>query len=147
PHARIRQAATDLASGGAKRALARSGESGHLRGCNGADLKRIVILAAVVLAACAPPAPLPTVTPRGEDGYLIDPRAGFGATLSPSIEKKFDAAWGALLAGDLADARRRLVEIRTKEPDYAPAKLALAAVDLREGSVAAARAKVNEIRN
>jgi tetratricopeptide (TPR) repeat protein len=110
-------------------------------------LKRIVILAAIAFAACAPTTPPPSVAPRAEDRYLIDPRAGFGTTVSPSIEKKFDAAWRAFVSGDLADARGRLADIRTKEPDYAPALLALAAVDLREGNVIPARAKVNEVRN
>jgi len=110
-------------------------------------LKRIVILAAIVFAACAPSVPPPAVAPRAEERYLIDPRAGFGATVSPSVEKKFDAAWRAFAAGVLADARQRLTDIRTKEPDYAPALLALAAIDLREGNITAARAKVNEVRN
>ena len=110
-------------------------------------MKRIVILAAMVFAACAPSAPPPSVAPRAEDRYLIDPRAGFGANVTPSIENKFDVAWRAFVSGDLADARHRLTDIRTKEPDYAPAQLALAAVDLREGNVTPSRAKVNEVRN
>jgi tetratricopeptide (TPR) repeat protein len=110
-------------------------------------LKRIVILAAIAFAACAPTTPPPSVAPRGEDRYLIDPRIGFGQTVSASIEKKFDAAWRAVMAGDLAEARRRLLDIRTKEPDYAPAELALVAIALREGNAPAARGDVNRIRN
>src|SRR5437870_7748665 len=101
----------------------------------------------MVFAACAPSAPPPSVAPRAEDRYLIDPRAGFGANVTPSIENKIDVAWRAFVSGDLADAPHRLTVIRTKEPDYAPAQLALAAVDLREGNVTPARAKVNEVRN
>ena len=110
-------------------------------------MKRVVILSAIVFAACATAVPPPPPVPaRAEDRYLIDPRAGFGRTATPSIEKKFDAAWSALLSGDLADARQRLAEIRTKEPDYTPAELALAAAELREGRVEAARAIVDRVR-
>ena len=109
-------------------------------------MKRIVILAAIAFAACAPTTPPPAVAPRAEDRYLIDPRAGYGRTASPAVEKKFDAAWRAFLAGDVADARQRLAEIRTREPDYAPAELALAALALREANVASARADVNRVR-
>src|SRR5207244_165585 len=146
PHPRIRQAATDLAAGGAERALARGGKSEHIRGCNGADLKRIVIFAAIVFAACASPVPPPAIAPRAEERYFVDPRLGFGQTVDASVEKKFDAAWRALVAGDLGEASRRLAEIRTKEPDYAPAELALVLVDLRQGALPAARARVNGVR-
>ena len=109
-------------------------------------MKRIVIFAVIVAAACTAPVPPPAVAPRAEDRYLVDPRMGFGATANPSIEKKFDDAWRALMGGNVTDARRRLDEIRTKEPDYAPAELALAAADLRSGDVAGARVRVNEVR-
>jgi tetratricopeptide (TPR) repeat protein len=107
----------------------------------------LVILAVIAAVACAPTVPPPAVAPRAEDRWLIDPRSGFGAAVSPSIEKKFDAAWRALMAGDMDDARQRLADIRTKEPDYAPAALALAAAELREGRVDAARAMVDRVRH
>lgn len=109
-------------------------------------MKRALILAAIAFAACAPPAPPPAVTPRAEDRFLIDPRSGFGQTVTPAMEKKFDAAWRAFLTGDLADARRLLAEVRTKEPDYTPAALGLAAVELHEGHADAARAIVDRVR-
>ena len=109
-------------------------------------MKRTLILVALAVAACTPPAPAPVVAPRAEDRYLIDPRAGFGQMVNAAMEKRFDAAWRALLQGDVADAQRRLADIRAKEPDYAPAELALAAIELREGRVEAARAIVDRVR-
>lgn len=109
-------------------------------------MKRLVILAAIAFAACTPSTPPPAVAPRAEDRNFIDPRSGFAQIVSPAMEKKFDAAWRAFLSGDLAGARQRLAEIRTKEPDYAPAELAEAAIDLREGRVDAARAIVDRVR-
>jgi tetratricopeptide (TPR) repeat protein len=108
-------------------------------------LKRTFILLAIVVAACAPTTPPPAVAPRAEDSYLIDPRAGFSGG-SVAIEKRFGDAWRAVVAGDFADARRRLADVRAKDPGYAPAALAEAAIELREGRTDAARAIVDRVR-
>ncbi|MEK6375812.1 MAG: tetratricopeptide repeat protein [Acidobacteriota bacterium] len=108
-------------------------------------MKRTFILLAIAVAACAPTTPAPTVAPGAEDRYLIDPRAGFGSA-NASIDKRFGDAWRAVIAGDFADARRRLADIRAKDPAYAPAALAEAAIELREGRADAARAIVDRVR-
>jgi tetratricopeptide (TPR) repeat protein len=109
-------------------------------------LKRTFILLAIAVAACAPTTPAPTVAPRAEDQYLIDPRAGFAQPANASIDKRFGDAWRAVVSGNLADARRRLADIRSKDPGYTPAVLAEAAVELREGKVEAARAIVGRVQ-
>ena len=68
-------------------------------------MKRFVILAVIAVVACAPAVPPPAVAPRAEDRWLIDPRSGFSQAVSPSMARKFDAAWSAFVAGDLAGAR------------------------------------------
>ena len=108
-------------------------------------MKRTFILLAIVVAACAPTTPPPAVAPRAEDRYLVDPRLGF-TDANVSIDKRFGDAWRAVVAGNFADARRRLAGIRAKDSAYAPAALAEAAIDLREGRVDAARAVVDRVR-
>jgi tetratricopeptide (TPR) repeat protein len=91
------------------------------------------VLAAVLLAAsCADTAPpAPAVTPQGDERYLPDPRLGSEAPVAPQVERRLDTAWRYVLAGNEGEARRRIAEIRTKEPDYLPALLAEAALDIR----------------
>jgi tetratricopeptide (TPR) repeat protein len=107
-----------------------------------------VLAAALAVAACTT-APLPpAVTPQGDDRYLVDPRLGWTGTAAPAIERRFEEAWRFLLAGDYANARKRLDEIRSKY-DYAPARLAEAMIAIREGrldeadSIAAAALEQN----
>jgi len=98
----------------------------------------------MLIASCAPTAaPPPEVTPQGEDRFLIDPRSGY-APVDPQTDRKFEAAWRFALAGNEAEARRRLDEIRRQSPGYAPAALAEAAIDIRAGRLDAARAIVRK---
>jgi tetratricopeptide (TPR) repeat protein len=108
-------------------------------------LRRTFILLVIVVVACAPTTPPPTVAPRAEDRYLVDPRIGFGRA-NASIEKRFDAAWAAVVAGYFTGARRRLADIRSKDPGYAPAELAEAAIALLEGRIDTARSIVDRLR-
>lgn len=108
-------------------------------------MKRTFILLAILIAACAPTTPPPAVAPRAEDRNLIDPRIGYTSG-NVGIEKRFGDAWRAVVNGNFTDARKRLADIRAKDPAYAPAKLAEAAIDLREGRVDAARAIVDSVR-
>ncbi|HJQ38724.1 MAG TPA: tetratricopeptide repeat protein, partial [Thermoanaerobaculia bacterium] len=103
-----------------------------------------VVVGLLILASCTPAVtPPPNVTPRGEDRYLIDPRAGSPAA-DPQTEQKLDAAWRFALAGNEAEARRLLDEIRKKNPGYAPASLVQAAIDIRANRFDAARAIVQK---
>jgi tetratricopeptide (TPR) repeat protein len=104
-----------------------------------------VLAAALAAAACAPTAPPPVTAPRPENRSFVDPRLGAKAAPSPAVEKRFDAAWRLFLSGDDAGARKRLDELRAKEPSYLPAALALAATDLRDGKLDLARKEVERI--
>lgn len=103
----------------------------------------LVLAAAMALAACRPAAVVPpVVVPAGEDRYLIDPRTGFNAPEPP----EFELAWRHLMAGNEAEARRRIADIRAKYPSYLPALLAEAAMEMRAGNLDAAGAAVAEAR-
>ncbi|HEY0143612.1 MAG TPA: tetratricopeptide repeat protein [Thermoanaerobaculia bacterium] len=98
-------------------------------------MKRTILFllaAAALLASCAPAAtPAPTVAPVRNDRFIIDPRTGSTAPADPQLARRFDAAWRSAVSGDEALARTRLAEILRTHPDYAPATLALAAIDIR----------------
>ncbi len=105
----------------------------------------LYLLAAILLAKCTTPPPLAVTPQHGEARYLIDPRIGWEGTAVPAIERRFDAAWRLFLAGDFANARSRLAEISDRQPDYAPAELVAAAIDIREGNLAAAHTIVDRL--
>lgn len=109
----------------------------------------LLLLAVAMLAAsCADTAaPPPVVVPQGEDRYLPDPRTGWRDFAPEQIVKKFDAAWRFYLAGNDAEARRRLDEITLKNQTYAPALLAYAALDIRAGRYDEARGLVDRVRS
>ncbi|HET7433090.1 MAG TPA: tetratricopeptide repeat protein [Thermoanaerobaculia bacterium] len=110
--------------------------------------RNLLLLMAVLLMAarCAtttPPPPM--VTPEGEDRFVIDPRTGFEGTVTPQTAQNFENAWRYLLAGNYTEAHRRLAEIAAKDPQYLPATLAEAAIDIREGRLDVARDTVAQI--
>ena len=108
-------------------------------------LQRTLVIAAVLAAAgcaTAPPPSAPVL--QGEDLYLVDPRIGSSSPVQPSIERRFETAWQAFEAADPA-ARVLVDQLRAKAPDYAPADLALAAIDIREGRLDQARAIVDRL--
>lgn len=89
--------------------------------------------ALVVAARCAtapPPAPAPA--PVGADRFLVDPRLGF--TAADDLNRQFERGWQSFLAGDLASARKTFADLRAKNPDYLPASLGEAAIDIKEGN-------------
>jgi tetratricopeptide (TPR) repeat protein len=101
---------------------------------------------AIVLASCAPaPAPVVAPAPQGSARFIIDPRTGYEAQPTPANAKRFEDAWRAIVAGDYTTARKRLDDIHAKEPGYAPAQLAEAAITLRQGKTDAARPIVERI--
>ena len=108
-------------------------------------LVAIALLAASCGTTTAPP-PVP-ITPTGENRFFVDPRTGFAATTDPSLEKRFDAAWRSFLSGDITDAQRRFADLRTRDPQYLPAAVGEAAVDLKEGNLTAARAIVQRVED
>jgi tetratricopeptide (TPR) repeat protein len=106
----------------------------------------VVTLAGVLLAACATTdtsAPPPVA--QGDARFLIDPRIGFTGPATEPNGRQFEAAWRFFLQGDDAQAIRRLTALTTKSPEYTPAVLALAAIDIRAGRTAVARDVVQRI--
>ena len=105
-----------------------------------------MLACAIVAASCTTPdKPAPVVTPTGGDGFLVDPRLGYDVAISPLVAPKFETAWRWTLAGDELEAQRRLAEILARNPDFVPATLAGAALDIRAGRLAQARATVSEM--
>src|SRR5436305_388030 len=147
PHTRVCETADDMAEVGAQRAMDRRDGSRSVRrrdaARKGNELNKtsILLIAAIALASCAPaPAPVVApVAPQGNVRYLIDPRTGYDAQPTVANAKRFDDAWRAILSGDYTTARKKLDDIRAKEPNYAPLQLAEAAIDLRQGKTDAAR--------
>jgi tetratricopeptide (TPR) repeat protein len=103
------------------------------------------IAAALLATACAvspPPSPSPSA---GEQRFLIDPRTGYGTGAPEPVERRFVNAWQRFQTGDTAQARRRLSDLASSVPDYQPAQLALAALDIREGNLSTAGAIVSRL--
>lgn len=99
----------------------------------------------LTIMSCASTATMPpAATPRGEDRFLVDPRTGY-AVADEETERRLEAAWRFFLTGNYEQARRRLTDLRTRTPDYAPASLLNAAIDLREGRLETARNVINTI--
>jgi tetratricopeptide (TPR) repeat protein len=89
-------------------------------------------VAALLLAACgtAPAVLPPAVTPEGQDRYLLHPLTG--VTLSPPAADRFEAAYRYGLAGNEAEADRRIAEMRQRDPELlVPSLLLEALLDIR----------------
>lgn len=105
-----------------------------------------VLAAAMLLASCAPvDTPPPAVAPENRDRFLIDPRTGFTAPADPQLARRFEAAWRWALSGDEAQARTRIDEILRTNPDYLPATLTLAMIDIRAERWNDAQSRVEEV--
>ena len=105
---------------------------------------RFLFVIAAIACATAPTAPPPPV-PSGQVQHLVDPRIGWSAAPSDAIDRRFDAAWRLVVAGDFDGARKRLADVESRDAGYAPAKLAEAAIDLQEGHADAARAIAEDL--
>jgi len=103
----------------------------------------LFVIAAIGCATAPAPPPAAPISPQAK--YLPDPRLGWTGTSSDAIEKRFDAAWRAIFAGDFDDARKRLADIESRDASYAPAKLAEAAIDLMQGHADVARPAIESI--
>jgi predicted Zn-dependent protease len=106
----------------------------------------VLLLLAAFLTSCAPVVPpVPVVAPQGDDRYLIDPRAGHSGPGPAADDMRFENAWRHILAGNDAEARTRLTEVLRRNPDYKPALLAGAALDIRAGRLDEAQTTVDAI--
>jgi len=108
-------------------------------------LKYARLLFAIVAVACATTPPPPPAQLTGPVRHLVDPRSGWKGSAPEGIDQRFEAAWRFVLAGDYPNARKRLDDIRSRDPEYTPAALAGAAINLLEGNAEAARAIVDPI--
>lgn len=109
---------------------------------------RLLIVVATIAVASCKTAPAPTAVATPADAryrYLVDPRTGWKGTPNEAIDRRFDAAWKLIVAGDFTNARKRLDEIRARDATYAPADLAEAAIRIQEGQPEAARAIVDPL--
>lgn len=107
----------------------------------------LLLVAVLITARCADfGAPPPTVTPTGEDRFLIDPRIGYNAPTSRALERRFDVAWRLFIVGQRAAAHQRFEAIRAKEPGYLPAALGEAAIAIHEGRLEEGGAIVDHVQ-
>ena len=102
-------------------------------------MRRFLILAilAAIAAGCADTQIQPVVEPQGDTRFLIDPRIGYDAPAEP----RFESAWRYFLAGNDAEAERRLAQLTA----YPPASLLRAAIDIRAGKLDDASALVSRL--
>jgi tetratricopeptide (TPR) repeat protein len=107
-------------------------------------IRRNLLLAIAALAiavSCATTAP-PAPKPPGDERFLVDPRIGY-AQAPENLDRRFTKAWNLSLAGDLAGARAGLADLRARTPEFLPAALGEAAIDIREGNLDPARKTVD----
>ena len=105
--------------------------------------KTILVMAALVLAACTTTAPMPpAASPQGDDRFLPDPRAALAAvTLPPQVAQKYEAAWRHALAGNEAEALRSLSTV----PDVEARTLLEAFIAIRNTRYEDARALLGRV--
>jgi tetratricopeptide (TPR) repeat protein len=108
----------------------------------------LLATALLLLAACGtanvpmPPAAAPF---EGEDRFLIHPLTG--RTLPPPISDRFEAAYRYGMAGNEAEADRRIAELRQRSPEaLVPTLLLEALIYIREGRYDDAAAMLQRVR-
>ncbi|HVE72753.1 MAG TPA: tetratricopeptide repeat protein [Thermoanaerobaculia bacterium] len=96
-------------------------------------MKTFLLAAVMLIAACGTTDVMPpAVTPDAEDRFLIHPLTG--VTLAPPASERFEAAYRHGMAGNEAEAERRIAELRQRHPELlVPTLLLEARLDLREG--------------
>ncbi len=101
------------------------------------------LLALFLVAACAttpPSATAPGAAPATV--FEVDPRAGWTAPAGATPPSGWDRAMRDLAAGRPDRADQRLQELERKSPAYPPASLALGALALQSGDLAAAAPRI-----
>jgi tetratricopeptide (TPR) repeat protein len=107
-------------------------------------IRRHLLVAITVLAiavSCTTTAP-PPPTPQGDERFLVDARLGYPQA-AENLDRRFAKAWNFFLAGDLAGARAGFADLRARNPEYGPAALGEAAIDIREGNLDRARTAID----
>lgn len=106
----------------------------------------ILLVAATLAAGCSTPAtPPPQVVPGAEQSFTIDPRTGWTGTPAPTVERRFEEAWRFAVRSQPDEARKRLSDLRLKNPEYTPAALAEAVLELTAGNVEVASSIIDQI--
>lgn len=103
----------------------------------------LFLAALLLLAACGPTAAVmpPAVTPEGEDRYLLHPLTGRPA------DDRFEAAYRYGMAGNEAEAERRIFELRQRAPELlVPTLLLEALIDIRAGRLDDALVALQSVR-
>lgn len=93
----------------------------------------LLAFAAALLATRCATTPPPAIVLQGDDRFLVDPRLGF-TPVAEKLDRRLDRAWQSFTSGDLATARNSFADLRAKQPEYLPAALGMAAIDIREGN-------------
>lgn len=112
-------------------------------------MKRLLTTIALLLAAgCATNAPVPpaAAAPEGEARFLVDPRIAYDQPADPATARRFETAWRFFSAGDYAEAQKVIGQLLASNPNYAPASLLTAAIDLRSGRIDEAGTLVEKIQ-
>src|SRR5262249_3938704 len=135
---RVRRGACPVPRGRGPGSEARRRDPGTLPGAvpGAPGLKRspgLLLLAALVAASCAKPAPQPL---RDADDSLFPPaRPG---ERRPAEAQELEKSWRALLSGDLPDAEKGFRRVLEKRSGLVPAETGLAYARLRAGRAAEA---------
>ena len=108
--------------------------------------RTLILAAALLLAACGTTDVMPpAVTPEGEDRYLLHPLTG--SNVPPPAGDRFEAAYRYALAGNEAEAERRMAELRQRNPELlVPLLLLEALIDIRAGRLEDALAALERVR-
>ena len=100
----------------------------------------------LLIAACGTTDVMPpAVTPEAEDRFLIHPLTG--VTIAPPAADRFEAAYRYGLAGNEAEADRRIAELRQRNPELlVPTQLLEALIYIREGRFDDAATMLGRVR-
>ena len=89
----------------------------------------------------------PATYPAEPFGNLIDPRIGFDATTtSRGVIRRLETAWNDLRLGRTEVAEQRLRDLSTKNPEYLPATVALAALAIERSDLDEAERLLEEVQ-